>query len=275
MTLVQPTLHLASICGQLHPKTRFKRVVGGSNIDIADSPWSALFNMGNRRKPYQGQCSATILSENFLLTAAHCFAKADEQFSRVFAGITVVDRFNLEQIDDYNIFQVSKFIQSPDYSPKTGNNDIGLINIFEKMNFNEFLSPVCLPKTGSKLLITGDVLRMNGWGATRCNKRQKCTGFSRSLKEVEVPVHDSEKCMWKYMFYRIDLDSQICVGDGVSGRDGCDGDSGAGLYHEIDGKSFVYAVHSWSRTCGKLGFPSVNVRVIPHVDWIESVVFSE
>src|SRR5262245_54284873 len=84
ISLVAGTLLLASSADLLRAQEPCKdprRIVGGEKTDISQHPWQvALDIMG-------GLCGGSIIAQNWVLTAAHCFAVSDKAADiRVKAG---------------------------------------------------------------------------------------------------------------------------------------------------------------------------------------------
>lgn len=110
----------------------------------------------NETKP-EWKCGATVISDKFLLTAAHCI-RDKSQISPTIArlGVTKLDEINPQ---DYII---KKAIMHPDYNGKIMHNDIALIEINGTISFGDRASPACL-------YFQHDIpssLTATGWGAT-------------------------------------------------------------------------------------------------------------
>ena len=90
-------------------------------------------------------CGGTIISEEWILTGAHCMASVPVDQMGVLVG-------------DYNLYEVSndqKFVNikakvvHPDYNTPTPlNNDIGLLRLATPITFTRYISPLCLPALG-------------------------------------------------------------------------------------------------------------------------------
>ena len=83
----------------------------------------------------------------------------------------------------------------------------------------------------------------------------------------KVPVLDAIACLEHFS-----LDStHICAG-GNKGEDSCHGDSGGGLFSEVDGKWEVVGIVSFgAHKCGD-GTPGVYTRVSQYLPWIEQTM---
>src|SRR5262249_29184296 len=60
-----------------------RRIVGGEDTDIKDHPWQVALSIDG------GLCGGSIIAQNWVLTAAHCFASSSQAANvRVKAGVT-------------------------------------------------------------------------------------------------------------------------------------------------------------------------------------------
>ena len=147
--------------------------------------------------------------------------------------------------------------------------DAALITLENRLNYNQFVQPVCLPSmdakvpTGTKLMVSGFGLRSEG--ATR---------LSRQLQYVELPTVDHETCA--RLYERIDhvvTDDMMCAGYSTGGKDSCSSDSGGPLVQISKGKrgndqAVLTGIVSWAKGCAWADFPGVNVNVTRIFYWI-------
>ncbi|CAG7684043.1 unnamed protein product [Allacma fusca] len=66
------------------------------------------------------------------------------------------------------------------------------------------------------------------------------------------------------------LDSMVCAGHELGGKDTCRGDTGGPLIlNDIKDGRTVIGISSWGLGCGNPGFPGVYTNVGFYTDWIE------
>ena len=61
----------------------YKRIVGGQNAKLNDWPWMANIRIGKKHSP---GCGGSILSDQFILSAAHCEINKYHKLLKVFVG---------------------------------------------------------------------------------------------------------------------------------------------------------------------------------------------
>jgi secreted trypsin-like serine protease len=139
------------------------RIVGGE--PAASHSWGWAVSLRVRGSSHF--CGGTILSPNYILTAAHCID--DPIMSRI--DITAaVGTDNLYDSDGQRII-VSKLYKHPSYNSVTKENDIGILKLKKAISFkNKNIAKLCLPSTNglpnTDFPSTNSQLVAIGWGTT-------------------------------------------------------------------------------------------------------------
>lgn len=166
-----------------------------------------------------------MISNELVLTAAHCITKIKLKIERVRLGewntSTTLDCL----IDDPQTCMpkalnigIKRIFVHENYEPdsKDQNDDIALIQLKTKVTFNDYIKPVCLPLHGdirNKNNFDGEVFVANGWGKTENDSR------SNVKLKVNLPYFPQQKCIKIYeKFGKNITDKQMCIG-GVEGKD--------------------------------------------------------
>ncbi|XP_053546024.1 transmembrane protease serine 4-like [Bombina bombina] len=233
------------------------RIVGGTTTTIDKWPWQVSLQ-------YMGQhtCGGSILNQRWILTAAHCFPKIQQQVDRwrVQYGVTTLTFTFAAAVD--KIFLHSQYIlERKPY-------DIALIKLKSDLRFSESAKPVCLP--GSNMIVPDNAqLWVTGWGHT-----SEGGVLASQLQEVAINKIPTALCNIEYNNQIVE--SMLCAGRLSGGFDTCQGDSGGPLVMSGDSSSWVQVgIVSWGDGCGRKNKAGVYTSVPWYLDWIFGVMKRE
>lgn len=236
--------------------TWYNRIVGGQPAKEGSWPWIAMLV-----KSSQQFCGASIISENWLITAAHCVASVNRRVS------AYVGRYHRSgDVKTEQELTVNKFIIHPDFDEKTLNNDIALIQVNEKINFNDYVQPICILPP-NEVNVEKDLCVAAGWGTLKHETKTR----PNKLYQVRLPLVKPKTCRKLYRHYFSDdfpRDYHVCAGQ--AGRDTCQGDSGGPLMCFIDERKWTLTgISSFGFGCGST-LPGVYTDTTYYYRWIKT-----
>ena len=122
----------------------YSKIVGGQNARIGTWNWIVAIRVRNRF-----YCAGSILSNSWILTAAHCFSFLDDhqmQVIRVNPSEITVHAGSISLREETQTRRVAKIISHPQFEESSFNNDIALLQLSSAFDFNdENLAKICLP----------------------------------------------------------------------------------------------------------------------------------
>uniref|UniRef100_A0A096LRU8 Coagulation factor IXa n=1 Tax=Poecilia formosa TaxID=48698 RepID=A0A096LRU8_POEFO len=234
------------------------RIVGGRSVAPGEIPWQ----VGLIAKP-SGRlfCGGSILSERWVITAAHCLREAAGSFS------VRVGEHNTEITEgrekDYEVLEEQPH---PRYNATLDiyNHDIALLYLKEPISFSATVRPICIGPMAfiEDLVKQPSPATVSGWGRTRF------MGItSNILQKVEVPLVDQTECK-KSSNERI-TPVMFCAGFYDVAKDACQGDSGGPHAKSYRDTWFLTGIVSWGEECAKEGKYGVYTRVSVYYSWIK------
>ncbi|GAB0087372.1 serine protease snake-like [Sergentomyia squamirostris] len=246
-------------------------VVGGVPADLAEFPHMAAIGVPSGND-IQWYCGGSLISDRYILTAAHCMARITPEIIRLGDLDLTIDTEGAQPKD----YGVELITIHPDYKTSSVYNDLALIRLKEIVRFNEFIRPACLGQDANDDNVFG--LSAYGWGHTEFGGVE-----SPDLQKITINMYKKADCSKYYQPNRRMasgvLDSQICAGDPAGLKDTCQGDSGGPLSisNYIDEEYIkmytILGVTSFGQGCAS-EVPAIYTRVFSYLDWIENVVWN-
>lgn len=248
-------------------------IVGGQKSELGEFPHMVALGFKTGRG-LSWNCGGSLISENYVLTVAHCTDTSLGKPVAVRCG-----ELNLARNDDgaspqnYKVVQV---ISHPDYRSRKHYNDIALLRLERAVEFTNTVRPACLQTMDS---IAQSRAIATGWGAIGYGDRS-----SDVLLKVGLSFIDNRKCASLYRSEQSQttslqngiVESQLCAGELQGGYDTCLGDSGGPLQVTSNENKCIYkivGITSFGKFCGERNAPGVYTRVSSFVPWIESIVW--
>ncbi|XP_034116861.1 chymotrypsin-2 [Drosophila nasuta] len=237
----------------VHAAPPMGRVVNGTDANVNDYP----FVISLRGSTGSHSCGGSIVSNQFVMTAAHCVAGRTASSLSVQYGVTNI------AAKGPNVVAVKRIIQHELYSPSDNYaNDIALIQVAEPFEFDyKTVAPVQLPTLNfaTPQVEEGAAGELIGWGLNATGGTIQTT-----LQRVGLKIYSDAECTSRHNG-ATDGRYHICGGVDEGGKGQCSGDSGGPLIYNGQQVGIV----SWSiKPCTVAPYPGVYCKVSSYVEWI-------
>ncbi|XP_072445241.1 transmembrane protease serine 11C-like isoform X2 [Chiloscyllium punctatum] len=227
----------------------FNRIVGGTNSVNGEWPWQVSLQIGSH------VCGASIISDRWLITAAHCFQDSRSSPSIWTALIGTID------VRSGTVQTIETIIIHPQYRQTSNDYDIAVLKLSSPLIFEANIQPICLPSS-DHVFNAGDSCTITGWGTLEFEG-----SLPQILQKANVDIIDDNTC--KNIYSQV-TERMLCAGFLTGGVDSCQGDSGGPLAcMQPDGKWFLAGIVSFGFQCARPGFPGVYARVTALRDWVQ------
>ncbi|KAK3090068.1 hypothetical protein FSP39_008932 [Pinctada imbricata] len=246
-------------CGHpaIHPKET--RIVGGHEARPGSLPWMVML-----KELGEQVCGGSIISDTVILTAAHCFehpASLDTKRWVVYAGKHHVHITDPMETKHY----VSRIIIHEAYNKDTVANDIALLILQNRILYNRYVSPICLPFMNLFTHLGYAIGISAGWGDTRN------TGTADVLNQVTLQVQSDNTCSHVDWYgHEFIKNTTFCAGYAAGGKDSCLGDSGGPFVIKVGGLWFQAGIISWGYDCARPRWPGIYTDVSRYMTWVVS-----
>ncbi|KAL0993625.1 hypothetical protein UPYG_G00110730 [Umbra pygmaea] len=251
--------------GSFEPQIR-SSIVGGKDASKGSWPWMAFLEIavGN----FSFSCGASILSEDWVLTAAHCVEPDSNiilEQSYVLLGLHSLQEIEELEDPDVVVRSMSKIVVHPDYDTNNMFNDIALVKLNHSACLSHLILPVKLPGP-QDIFGHESECWVTGWG--NIDMGVPLSG-ERILQQVQVPLVRQCACLEAYPLL---TSGMLCAGLWEGGIDSCQGDSGGPLVCRSGGTFVQVGIVSYGKGCALEGFPGVYTRVVRYMDFILDTV---
>ncbi|XP_046956421.1 enteropeptidase [Lynx rufus] len=233
------------------------KIVGGNNAKEGAWPWVvALY--------YNGQllCGASLVSNDWLVSAAHCVYGRNVEPSKwkAILGLQMTSNLTSPHIVTRLIDQI---VINPHYNKRIKDSDIAMMHLDFKVNYTDYIQPICLLEE-NHVFPPGRICSIAGWGRLI---HQGPT--ANILQEANVPLLSNEKCQQQMPEYNI-TENMVCAGYEEGGIDSCQGDSGGPLMCQENNRWFLAGVTSFGYQCARPNRPGVYALAPRFTEWIQS-----
>ncbi|XP_073351486.1 coagulation factor VII [Pagrus major] len=234
------------------------RVVNGQTCPKGHCPWQALLTSTNH------SCGGIVLSDQWILTAAHCVWRKPAADLQVVVGehdLMVDEKTEQKR-------RVVKMVIHRNYNQSSSDTDLAMLRLHRPIKLGLFVVPICLPaqnSTFSRTLATIRQSTVSGWG-----RLSRHGVSSRVLQRLVLPRVPLQECR---LHTSLNITrNMLCAGFKTGGKDACQGDSGGPLVTRYKKTWFLTGVVSWGKGCANENLYGVYTRVSNFLGWINDIM---
>jgi secreted trypsin-like serine protease len=219
------------------------KITGGSDADISDFPWQVYLESGDYT------CGGSIISNNWIITAAHCTKNDYDETISTSQMVVIVGANNPRNTQQGKVYRVSEVIVHENYDNNTLNNDIALLKLTEPVNYSnaEPIKLVSAKDASSGATDPGVMSWVTGYGITRVSPET----YPTTLQQVRLPIVSNSQAstVWKSI-----PATDLMAGYLNGNKDACNGDSGGPLVVPVSNGYKLAGLVSWgSSNCNTYG----------------------
>ncbi|XP_023300273.2 brachyurin-like [Lucilia cuprina] len=232
-------------------------IVGGSRAILGQFPHHVLL-----RRDSQDQllCGGSIISDTWVLTAAHCV------YNRTFVHM---EFGTIDLYVDGVVMNSSTFFIHPKYKPSIVMDDVALIKLPTPLKFNKNINVIPLvPSKDAKNDFVGKFGSVTGFGWPTDRAKR----YSERLLWGTVQVISNKECAKKLKERAIEASSMCAVPYMGTNMSPCRGDSGGALIWKNDEKRFVQiGIISSTKKNHCSEYPVAYARITSFLNYIRNI----
>ncbi|XP_065102545.1 complement factor D-like [Paramisgurnus dabryanus] len=224
------------------------RIVNGNEATAHSRPYMVSVQRNRRHV-----CGGFLISDQFVLTAAHC--RNNNEILTVVAGANKLSILKTRR-------SVSSYNKHPEYNtdPRTPDiADLMILKLNKKVELNNKIKTIPIPTTPVNISV-GTACSVAGWGSV-----ENGGPASPTLREANVKIMDDTICaQWGQRFVAPQM---MCV----YGRGGaCEGDLGGPLV--CDNTAVAVASFVRDNSCNNAYQHNVYTNISAFLPWIQSIL---
>ncbi|MBN3323038.1 MCT1A protease, partial [Atractosteus spatula] len=222
-------------------------IIGGEEVKGKSQLYMASIQVNGTHR-----CGGFLISEKFVMTAAHCCK--GERMSVVLGAHNIASA-------NARRYGVKREYRHPDFTDVRSGSDIMLLQLSKPVKPGKGIKVIKYPRKDRDIKPKTSCT-VAGWGAIKTGG-----GAVTSLRVVNVTVVDAQVCrnMW-----RGELPADIiCAGGYKTKKGACQGDSGGPL---VCGGEALGIVSFNSANCDYPNLPNIYTRVSKYLPWIQKIV---
>lgn len=223
------------------------RIIGGQFASPGQFPHQVSLQLKGRH-----HCGGSIISETFIVTAAHCTKGLNPTQMKAIVGTTDLQAGNGQTAN------IDQLIIHPRYNPQSQDFDISLIKLSQPLSLGSSVIDK-IDMAGPKENFAADTIAtISGFGAINGNLQ-----LPNKLKFASVQLWSRDYCNPQNIPGV--TDRMICAGHPSGQVSACQGDSGGPL--TVGNK--LFGIVSWGFGCGAHGKPAMYTYVGAMRSWIK------
>ncbi|GAB0202436.1 serine protease 27-like [Grus japonensis] len=241
------------------------RVVGGTAARPGEWPWQVSLQLRGEHF-----CGGTLVTPQWVLSAAHCFQGPNGSRAEPTAWRAVVGRLRLQETGGQERTVVEVVVHEG-YRRVEGGHDLALARLESPVTLGPRVGTICLPKAGHPFAF-GTPCWITGWGHVAENVSLP---VGSPLQKVALDLLSPPTCNCLYSnlrrreLARPARPGMVCAGGQEGGRGACQADSGGPLACGGPGGRWVQAgVLSFAVGCARPNGPVLATGLAAHAGWL-------
>ncbi len=246
------------------------RIIGGNNTTIDQNPWQiSIRGTNNHHVPdarNEHICGGSIITDEWILTAAHCVTNFSN--GNVIGINEITISAGITQRNDSITGQyrnVAQIVIHPNHDSATSENDVALIRLTAPLNFNNNVQPVQLTDIWRDTS-PGSTARVTGWGNTLDGTASTPSNNLQTLNMPIISNNSANSLNTGNVNVSNNMFAMRLIGSGVSR-----GDSGGPATIAEYGQRFLIGCSSWGEF-PKDSKPTIYTRLFNYRAWIAGVL---